>query len=945
MIGVRRRVRKFLKKPVTTARSVAERASDAELRAALSGFAHDLPADGARRATLELLKSVWADGKAQARRALEGGAPGVEVARKLADSADRVVAALWDFATTHVVRARNPTEGERLSLVAVGGYGRGVLAPHSDLDLLFLRAWKETPHTQSLTEWLLYALWDMGFKVGWASRTVDESLKAARDDHTIRTALLEARPLTGDEKLFAELRRRFLKEVVRPDHAGFVEAKLAEREARHAKAGASRYLVEPNVKDGKGGLRDLHALYWIAQDLEPPETPGPRLALPILTPREARAFGKAYDFLWSVRLWLHFLRGRPEERLTFDLQPEVARRMGFPDRGESPGVERFMRRYFVTAKEVGALTRAFCAKLELEQRVRPRTLSRVFQIGRPKRKLEEPGFVEDGGRLNVEGEKVFRRDPANLLRLFRLADRHDLDLHPDAFALVNRNLDLIDLKTRKSAAAAEAFLDVLARGARAERTLSLMNDTGVLGRYLPEFGRVVARMQFNMYHAFTVDEHTLRAVGVIHAIKAGELVDEHPLASVQIHRIEDQEALFLAMLLHDVGKGGTAGQEKDGAVAARRACERLGLSRERGDLVAWLVEHHLVFSDYAQKRDVSDPETVAAFARIVGDPERLRMLLVVTVADVRAVGPGVWNGWKGRLMRELYAAAEAVFRGGRDADPATVFRRDQALWAAAKREELAALGPDHAAFARDMEDAWFVGLTEDERREQADLAIAATRTGRPAARLGPGPELKASAITVAAADRRGLFADLAATLAALGADVVGARVFTSRTGQALDAFYVQDAAGRPFASDDPVLQTRACRALERAAEGAPLALDGARREGGRGAAFAVSPMVSVDPDASESATVVEVSGRDRPGLLADLARALSGARLSIQSAHVQNFGERATDVFYVVDEEGRKVVDHRRLFALRSAVLRALEPPRTEAGGGGLRRARASLAR
>nr|MBP8247830.1 [protein-PII] uridylyltransferase [Phenylobacterium sp.] len=646
------------------------------LRAQLSAAALDAVGDEAeqRRRALDILKQALFRGRMIAKERLENGAGGIETTRLLSGVTDEVVTALYDFTTVHVFRARNPTEGERLALMAVGGYGRGTLAPFSDLDLLFLRPYKQTAHAESVIEYMLYALWDLGFKVGHASRTVEECIRLSKEDFTIRTSILEARRLTGDEKLADELTRRFAAEVVKGSGAQFVAAKLKERDERHNRAGASRYLVEPNVKEGKGALRDLNTLFWIAQYLNPSAQARMDgiVHLEMFERREVAAFLRAFDFLWAVRCHLHFATGRPEERLTFDLQPEIARRMGYGDRGDAPAVERFMRRYFLIAKEVGALTRVFAAKLESERvKQQPKGISRLLPgRGKPRKTLLEAGFHEEGGRLNIDTPEIFQADPINLLRLFRTADRRDLDLHPDAFTAATRSLPLITSKTRRDPRAAKVFLDILARGRDPQRTLTLMNEAGVLGRFLPEFGRVVAQMQFNMYHSYTVDEHTLRAVGVIAEIKAGRFAEDHPLSTAIMPLIDDPEALFLAMLLHDTGKGGAGGQEKAGARAARQACERLGQDRKRIELVAWLVEHHLVMSDYAQKRDVSDPRTVVDFARIVETPERLRLLLVLTVADIRAVGPGVWNGWKGQLLRELYAATEAVFRGGRGSDAA-----------------------------------------------------------------------------------------------------------------------------------------------------------------------------------------------------------------------------------------------------------------------------------
>jgi [protein-PII] uridylyltransferase len=922
------------------------------LRAQLSAAALDALGNDAeqRRRALDILKGALFRGRMIAKERLENGGGGVETARLLAQVADEVISALYDFTTVHIIRASNPTEGERLALLAVGGYGRGALAPFSDVDLLFLRPYKQTPHAESVIEYMLYALWDLGFKVGHASRTVEECLKLSREDLTIRTALLEARPIAGDARLAEELKSRFRKEIQSHGGADFVAAKLKERDERHAKAGSSRYLVEPNVKEGKGGLRDLNTLFWIAQYLHPFDEPSEVVRLEEFTGREVKAFVRAFDFLWAVRAHLHYVAGRAEERLSFDLQPEIARRMGYGDspQGQTPAVERFMRRYFLIAREVGALTRIFCAKLEAEQaKLKPHGLSRFLPgARRGGRKRLEEGFQLDAGRLSVESEGVFDEDPVNLIRLFRLADQRDLDLHPDALAAVTRTLHLITPALRRDPDAAKAFLDILARGRRTFSTLSLMNDAGVLGRYIPEFGHIVAQMQFNMYHSYTVDEHTLRAIGVIADIAAGKLDDEHALAAQAIPLIADREAPFLAMLLHDTGKGGEGGQELAGARAARAACERLGLAAERIDLVAWLVAHHLLMSDYAQKRDISDPHTIASFARIVENPERLRLLLVLTVADIRAVGPGVWNGWKGQLLSDLYSATEAVFRGGR-ADPAThavATLRDQA---AAAREALLAADRDPAlaAWAETMEDAYFNSFSTAEQEAHYALIRRVAEAGS-AAHVHVDEARNVTEAAVAAPDRRGLFADLAGCLAGMGANVVGARVYTSRAGQALDAFQLQDGAGRPFAQDNPIALQKLTGALEAAARGEPVALEARRPlDGARTAAFAVPAAVSVDNEASETATVLDVSGPDRPGLLEALARTLANARLQVLSAHVDGYGERAVDAFYVCDEAGRKLSDGRRIAALKTALAAAMQtdepaPPRRR-----LERARASAAR
>ncbi|HXV00211.1 MAG TPA: [protein-PII] uridylyltransferase [Caulobacteraceae bacterium] len=904
------------------------------LRAQLSAAALDALGDpGEQRArAIEVLKAALFRGRMIAKERLENGAGGVETARLLSAVTDEVIRCLYDFTTVHVFRARNPTEGERMALMAVGGYGRGSLAPFSDIDLLFVRPYKETPHIESVIEFMLYALWDLGFKVGHASRTIADCIKLAREDHTVRTSILEARRLTGDEALAGELHKRFRDEVVKGTGADFVAAKLKERDERLARAGASRFLVEPNVKEGKGGLRDLHTLFWIAQYLHPDDGIEAVLRLDMFDAREVRAFMRAFDFLEAVRAHLHFTTGRPEERLTFDVQPEIAQRMGYHDRprrdgDNTPAVERFMRRYFLIAKEVGTLTRAFSAKLEAEHlKQAPRGLMRFLPARTRRKAVVEPGFLLEGGRLGVVGPEVFDEDPVNLLRLFRIADARDLDLHPDAFTAATRRLPLITSRVRRDPTAARVFLDILAKGRKPRRTLELMNEAGVLGRYLPEFGRIVAQMQFNMYHSYTVDEHTLRAVGVINDVVAGRLADDHPLSASVMPLIEDREALFLAMLLHDTGKGGHGGQEVAGARAARQACERLGLERARIDLVAWLVEHHLQMSDFAQKRDVADPATVAAFAGMVETPERLRMLLILTIADIRAVGPGVWNGWKGQLLRELYEAAEATFRGGRTSDAAGVARRRQEALAYDARIALTGAHPEARTWASAMEDAYFASFSEEELRSHGQLASRARSEGGAAAKAEIRTQRNATEIVVAAPDRQALFADLALAISAAGGNVVGARIFTSSAGEALDVFFVQNAAAAPFGEDSPRALERLLSALEQAGRGEAVRFEPTRGVlAGRPSPFTIAPMVAIDNDASLTSTVIEASGRDRPGLLEALARALTESRLSIQSAHIDSHGERAVDSFYVVDSAGEKLTDTAGMTALRARITEVLD--------------------
>ncbi|MBM3523421.1 MAG: [protein-PII] uridylyltransferase, partial [Alphaproteobacteria bacterium] len=623
------------------------------------GRAHPAGSPGQRSQAMDLLKTTLASGRATVRERFESGrASGAATVTALAFLVDQLVRSIHDFADQHVFPAANPTASERLAVVAVGGYGRGELAPHSDVDLLFLQPYKPTPRNEQVVEFILYALWDLKLKVGHATRTVADCLRLAREDLTIRTALLESRFLCGDDKLYADLKKRFAADVVARTGPEFVQAKLAERNERHKRMGDSRYVVEPNIKEGKGGLRDLHTLFWIAKYVHRVAKPEELVDRGVFTAKEASTFAKAQDFLWTLRCWLHYLTGRAEDRLTFDVQTEIGQRLGYRDHRGMRGVERFMKHYFLTAKAVGDLTRIFCSALAIDAERKPR-LSWRRLIDRPKT-LE--GFLVENDRLNVARNDAFAKDPVNFLRVFKVAQAHDMEIHPDALRLIRQEIKRVDA-VRDDPEANAIFMDVLTAREGAERVLRTMNEAGVFGRFVPDFGRVVAQTQHDMYHVYTVDEHTIFAIGILHRIENGELTADHPRSSEVIHKVQSRRALYFALLLHDIAKGRGGDHSVIGAEIALKLGPRVGLSDEETESVAWLVRHHLAMSSTAFKRDIQDPKTIRDFCALVQSPERLRLLMCLTVADIRAVGPNVWNNWKATLIRELYDRAEEEMAG------------------------------------------------------------------------------------------------------------------------------------------------------------------------------------------------------------------------------------------------------------------------------------------
>ena len=852
---------------------------------------------------------------------------GLACAQRLSLAQDTLIRTLYRIVTDYRYPLVNPSQGERIAVCAVGGYGRGTLGPQSDIDLLFLRPAKQTPWGEQVVESLLYFLWDCGFKVGHATRTVDECVRLAKTDMTIRTALLETRFILGDEPLFDAFIRAFQDQVVRGSAAEFVASKLSERDERHAKQGSSRYVVEPNVKEGKGGLRDLNTLFWIGKYVYQVDTEAELVTKNVFTRREYNAFVKSSDFLWAARCHIHFLMRRPDDRLSFDLQGDIAERLGYTEHPGMQTVERFMKHYFLVAKNVGDLTRILCARLEENQAKPTPILDRMLGPLRRRRMNTVPDtkdFEVDNDRLNVAHDKVFADDPVNLLRFFQLADKYGLALHPDATRLITLSLKLVTPKLRNDEEANAIFLEILCSKNRPEATLRRMNETGLLGRFVPDFGKVVAMMQFNMYHHYTVDEHLLRTVGVLAQIESGKLQEEHPLSSVLLPTIQNRRALYVALFLHDIAKGRPQDHSLEGAKIARRLCPRLGLTPSETALVAWLIEDHLVMSMTAQSRDLSDPTTIQTFVARVQTLERLKLLLILTVCDIRAVGPGVWNGWKGQLLRTLYYESEIILTGGH-----SEARREQRVQAI--QDMLFEALPDWSekerkAYAAMHYPPYWLRTDLDRKIAHAHLIKAADEAGEPFASLTAVHTFEGvTEITLYTPDHPRLLSTIAAACVAAKSDIVGAQIHTTSTGKALDTILIRQEFDQE--ADERRRAERIANTVESALKGdvhLPPMMAEKGKVKGRVRAFKVPPEVMIDNQGSERFTVIEAAGRDRPGLLHDLASAIADLSLDTHSAHVATFGERVVDVFYVTDLTGQKVTRRAKLNTIKSTLEEVL---------------------
>jgi len=878
-----------------------------------------------RTAVAQRLKAVLAESSAKAETLLLKERQGDRCAARLTRMQDDLIRVIYTFAVTRLYPPQSPSESERMAIVATGGYGRGLMAPGSDIDLLFLLPYKQTAWSEQIAEAILYCLWDMGLKVGHATRSIDECIRLAQADMTIRTALLEARFLLGDRALFDEMVARFDRQVVQGSAAEFVAAKLVEREQRHRRSGQSRYLVEPNVKDSKGGLRDLHTLFWIAKYVYRVRDPEDLIAQGVFNRAEYRLFRRCEDFLWAVRCNMHFAAGRAEERLSFDIQRNIARRLGYVDRAGMRDVERFMKHYFLVAKDVGDLTAILCAGLESRQAKSVPMLNRVVARLRPRgrRVLREcPDFVIDNNRINIADPEVFARDPVNLIRMFRLAQRHVLAFHPDALHRATRSLKLIDKPLREDRQANDLFREILTARNNAEIVLRRMNEAGVLGRFVPEFGQVVSMMQFNMYHHYTVDEHLLRCVGALAEIETGAN-REYGLANDLIRTIQpgNREVLHIALFLHDIAKGRVEDHSVAGARIARQFGPRLGFSPAETETIAWLVEHHLVMSTIAQSRDLSDRKTIENFSAIVQSLERMKLLTILTTADIRAVGPGVWNGWKAQLIRALYYETEPALTGGfSEVDRA----RRVAMAQAEFRAELTDWPPEETErYIARLYPAYWLKVDLPRKVAHAQFVRVAERDGRSLATdVGFDAARAVTELTVLAPDHPWLLSYLAGACAAAGANIVDAQIYTTTDGMALDTIAIS----REFERDEDEGRRadRVTAAIEKALQGDLRLPEVAAKRGlpkGRIGAFAVEPEVIINNHWSNRYTVIEISGLDRPGLLYELTATLSKLNLNIASAHVATFGERAVDVFYVTDLMGAKISSPARTAAIKRALI------------------------
>ncbi|HYD17708.1 MAG TPA: [protein-PII] uridylyltransferase [Patescibacteria group bacterium] len=800
------------------------------------------------------------------------------------------------------------------AVVAVGGYGRNELAPYSDLDVLFVTTGDLTTDGRKMVDGLHQTLWNAGVKLAYSVRTVADCEAAMETDLHFLTSLLEKRLVWGSRKTYAALDSAVKKHLDAAAPATFIAAKLAEQEARHKKLGDSRYQLQPNIKESKGGLRDIQTLLWIANFLYGITTPEGLVEKNVLTAQEAETLQDAVEFFWAVRWHLHLANKRFDDRLAFDIQPEIAARLGYKETELNKRAEHFMKDYFMTAAEVGHLTRIICADLEA------RSLSAGATAGTKKPALANivEGFPLTHNRLTVADKTHFRKTPSDIVRIFRASQNSGYDIHPDALRAVRNAVKNADFT--QDGEAFRLFLLILLDEKKSEQTLRRLNEAGVLSALLPDFGNIFAHMQYDMYHVYTADEHTIRAVGMMHKLENGELAEQAPLATELFKKIQSRRALYVAMFLHDIAKGTGGKHSEAGAKIARKVCPLLGLAPEETETVIWLVEYHLVMTMAAFKRDLNDPKAIEDFVSYVQSPERLKLLTILTTADIMAVGPDKWNNWKGGLLTELYDKAYEFMSGTpKDRDD-----NDQFIILQKQARRLVGRNAPTLQYLADYAPKYFWLSFSPETIAGFARSIE-KNTGKEATviRVSPNAAQDFTEVFVFTPDRKGLFATLSGAMAAAGASIGDARIFTLTNGMALDVFQIQDLRGHVY-DNSGFLQKTLKAALAGTLDLAQEIAERRRTAPQKGRHFTVQPRVIIDNNASASNTVIEVNGKDRPGFLYDITSALTAEGLQISAAKITTFGSRAVDVFYVKDSFGLKIVHRAKLAGVEKSLMAAL---------------------
>jgi [protein-PII] uridylyltransferase len=846
------------------------------------------------------------------------------------------VAAAWSTVMDHLIRhlfstvsaacsGRFPQANPRFALIAQGGYGRGELNPHSDIDLLFLYSWRVSPFVEAATEHLLHTLWDAGLQIGHAIRSVSDCARLAESDMRVRTSLLDARFLCGNFALYQEFENSVAARLVTKGIRRFIREKLAENRARHEQYGGSVYLLEPDVKEGEGGLRDIQTARWIAQaTLRVKDLDG--LALNgTVSPVDIAHLKESQDFLLRVRNELHFSSGKHQDQLTFELQENVSAALGFQGEGSLRGVEVFMRTYYMHAAQINRLSSLIIHRLT--ECDRPR-FGADYVFGRTLRQ----GVRLSRGHLTVTQPELIRRQPENLIRIFEDAQKHRCRLTHETRELLRENLGLIDEEFRRSAAANVPFFNILKWKDSVYETLAEMHRSGVLGAFIPEFGRLLCMVLHDAYHIYTVDQHSLHLIKEIERLKSGEYADNLPLLTQLAREAENIELLYLGMMFHDIGKGFGGGHSEIGARMVRPIARRMRLNADDGALVEFLVRHHLLMTHTAFRRDLEDEKTIFDFAKIMGSVENLKMLYLLTFADVKAVGPDVWNPWKASLLGELYVKALNLLE---EAEKGELQRRDilatiRRVQTRLRRQLLKEHDEDRVEqFLETMPGRYFLATSEELIPAHFGLMERIDGNGAQVS-VEHSPERDCTSVVVCCRDRPGLFASITGVLTALNLNILNARIFTASDGRVLDVFRISHHGRSELVMAEPKwarFRTTLDGVLEGRIDVADLVRSSKPSLLLQKHAPKVATVIQIDNEVSDDFTIIEIFTEDRLGVLFTITYNLHRLGLSIHVAKISTSVDQVADAFYVTDQAGGKIVDPQRLEAIREALRRSLTAP------------------
>jgi [protein-PII] uridylyltransferase len=833
-------------------------------------------------------RQALADGGASLQQRFADDEPVEALVRDRARMVDVVLRSAWQLHVGAHVRDVN--------LIAVGGYGRGELHPSSDIDVLILLPKSEVVEAEAGIERFLTFLWDIGLEVGHSVRTIDDCQRESAADVSVATTFIEARLLAGPEHLFQSMRRALAQDQVWSSRA-FFEAKVAEQQARHHRYHDTGYNLEPNVKASPGGLRDIQTIGWVAKRHFGAETLDELVGHGFLTAGELRKLRQAQAFLWKVRFALHVLTGRREDRLLFDHQIRIAKMFGYEDASYTLAVEQFMQRYYRTVMDVSLLNEML---LQLFREA-------ILNEGEPAIVPINARFQLCNDYLEVTSEDTFVRTPSAILELFRIMqDTPGLrGVRATTIRLLGRHLWLIDEEFRQNPRHHRLFLEILRAPVGVTHELRRMNLYGVLGRYIPGFGRVVGRMQYDLFHAYTVDAHILFVVRNLRRLALPRFDHELPEMSRLMATVQKPEVAYLAALFHDIAKGRGGDHSELGAVDAEAFCLEQGLSRYEARLVAWLVRSHLQFSVTAQKKDISDPKVIQEFARQVGDQTHLDYLYLLTVADVRGTNPKLWNSWKASLFHDFYERVRRALRRGLE----TPLEHEE-LVAETKANALELLArdkvlPERAAeiwsrfsehyFLRysSAEVAWHTRLLAEREPGDTSLLVAVNTT----------VERGGNAVLTYGPHRQENFARTTALLDQMGLNIVDSRITPLEEGVGLDTYLVLEDNGQPVADRLRArqIEQQLRRVLQSSEAGLPVVT---RRAPRQARMFSTPTQITFSEDPLRNRTVIEIIAGDRPGLLSEIGKVFLAEQIDVVTAKIMTIGERAEDVFYVTDGQG-----------------------------------------